>query len=99
MAELFRRGGRMSSNGLKLQQPIDATRLTPEELKKREETWLPSHGICVFFVFVFFGLGCPLFKPSMGYVLPLLWLLCFFLASSLAKQEKRVWWLRFGFLP
>eukprot|EP00434_Breviolum_minutum_P023575 symbB.v1.2.020795.t1/scaffold1769.1/size102324/5 len=37
VAELFRRGGRMSSNGLKLQQPIDATRLTPEELKKREE--------------------------------------------------------------
>lgn len=54
VAELFRRGGRMSSNGLKLQQPIDATRLTPEELKKREETWLPTMGY-VFFLFLFFS--------------------------------------------
>lgn len=55
VAELFRRGGRMSSNGLKLQQPIDATRLTPEELKKREETWLAKPWDMCFFCFCFFG--------------------------------------------
>ena len=90
MAELFRRGGRMSSNGLKLQQPIDATRLTPEELKKREETWVPAMGCVFLFAVSLFSI----LNPTMGFFSePRLVYLEFW------PKKKGIWWLGMGFLP
>ncbi|CAK8991056.1 unnamed protein product [Durusdinium trenchii] len=49
VAEIYRRGGRMSPNGLKLMELVAKEQLTAEELRRREEQtnprrYLPFHG-------------------------------------------------------